>query len=61
MQFWLQASKGRFVVGSHVWIEDPDEAWIDGLVDEINGDELVINCTSGKKVNKLPCALFVDT
>ncbi|GJN40399.1 hypothetical protein PR202_gb29606 [Eleusine coracana subsp. coracana] len=44
------ASKGRFVVGSHVWVEDPDEAWTDGLVDEINADELVINCTSGKKV-----------
>ncbi|CAL4920245.1 unnamed protein product [Urochloa decumbens] len=47
----LQASKGRFVVGSHVWVEDPDEAWMDGLVEEINGDELVINCTSGKKSN----------
>ena len=46
-----QASKNRFVVGSHVWVEDPDEAWMDGLVEEINGDELVINCTSGKKVN----------
>uniref|UniRef100_K4AKJ0 Uncharacterized protein n=1 Tax=Setaria italica TaxID=4555 RepID=K4AKJ0_SETIT len=46
----LQASKSRFVVGSHVWVEDPDEAWMDGLVEEINGDELVINCTSGKKV-----------
>ena len=47
----FQASKSRFVVGSHVWVEDPDEAWMDGLVEEINGDELVINCTSGKKVN----------
>ena len=46
-----QASKSRFVVGSHVWVEDPDEAWMDGLVEEINGDELVINCTSGNKVN----------
>ncbi|CAL4937229.1 unnamed protein product [Urochloa decumbens] len=45
-----EASKSRFVVGSHVWVEDPDEAWMDGLVEEINGDELVINCTSGKKV-----------
>ncbi|KAL6638616.1 hypothetical protein ACP70R_023727 [Stipagrostis hirtigluma subsp. patula] len=44
------ASKSRFVVGSHVWVEDPDEAWMDGLVEEIKGDELVINCTSGKKV-----------
>ncbi|KAL6909325.1 hypothetical protein ACP4OV_001606 [Aristida adscensionis] len=44
------APKSRFVVGSHVWVEDPDEAWMDGLVEEINGDELVINCTNGKKV-----------
>nr|CAB3492368.1 unnamed protein product [Digitaria exilis] len=50
MYILLQASKSRFVVGSHVWVEDPDEAWMDGLVEEINGDELVINCTSGKKV-----------
>nr|CAB3497382.1 unnamed protein product [Digitaria exilis] len=50
MSIPLQASKSRFVVGSHVWVEDPDEAWMDGLVEEINGDELVINCTSGKKV-----------
>ncbi|WVZ61388.1 hypothetical protein U9M48_011271 [Paspalum notatum var. saurae] len=46
----LQASKSRFVVGSHVWVEDPDEAWMDGLVEEMNEDEVVINCTSGKKV-----------
>ncbi|XP_066367681.1 myosin-6-like isoform X1 [Miscanthus floridulus] len=44
------ASKSRFVVASYVWVEDPDEAWMDGLVEQINGDELVVNCTSGKKV-----------
>ncbi|KAM0920055.1 hypothetical protein ACQ4PT_007723 [Festuca glaucescens] len=44
------ASKSRFVVGSHVWVEDSDEAWMDGLVEEVNGEELVVNCTSGKKV-----------
>ncbi|KAL5211030.1 hypothetical protein ABZP36_006653 [Zizania latifolia] len=45
------ASKSRFVVGSHVWVEDPDEAWMDGLVEEVNGDELVVKCTSGRKVS----------
>jgi hypothetical protein len=54
----LQASKTRFVVGSHVWVEDPDEAWMDGLVEEINGDELVINCTSGRKVIVLFAIIF---
>ncbi|BAS87486.1 Os03g0860801 [Oryza sativa Japonica Group] len=47
---WREASKSRFVVGSHVWVEDPDEAWMDGLVEEINENDLVVNCTSGKKV-----------
>lgn len=37
-------------MGSHVWVEDPDEAWMDGLVEEINENDLVVNCTSGKKV-----------
>ncbi|RLN32866.1 myosin-6-like [Panicum miliaceum] len=44
------ASKVRFTVGSQVWVEDVDVAWIDGLVEEVQGDELVINCSSGKKV-----------
>lgn len=38
-------------MGSHVWVEDADVAWIDGLVEEVNGDELIIKCTSGKKVS----------
>ncbi|XP_044391911.1 myosin-6 isoform X1 [Triticum aestivum] len=42
-------TKSRFVVGSHVWIEDADEAWMDGQVEEVNGEDLVINCTNGKK------------
>ncbi|KAG8099976.1 hypothetical protein GUJ93_ZPchr0013g37336 [Zizania palustris] len=45
------ASKARFTVGSHVWVEDADVAWIDGLVEEVSGDELIINCTSGKKIS----------
>ncbi|XP_062188731.1 myosin-8-like [Phragmites australis] len=44
------ASQVRFTVGSHVWVEDADVAWIDGLVEEVQGDELIIHCTSGKKV-----------
>ena len=47
----LQASKVHFTVGSHVWVEDAEVAWIDGLVEEVQGDELIINCTSGKKVS----------
>lgn len=51
MHILLQASKVRFTVGSHVWVEDPEVAWIDGLVEEVQGDELIINCTSGNKVS----------
>ncbi|XP_042449136.1 myosin-6-like [Zingiber officinale] len=44
------ASKFSIVVGSQVWVEDPDEAWIDGEVLEAKGDEIKICCTSGKMV-----------
>ncbi|KAG7612257.1 Myosin N-terminal SH3-like [Arabidopsis suecica] len=37
-------------VGSFVWVEDPDEAWIDGEVVQVNGDEIKVLCTSGKHV-----------
>ncbi|MQM03569.1 hypothetical protein Taro_036360 [Colocasia esculenta] len=38
------------VVGSSVWVEDPDLAWIDGQVLEVKSDEVKISCTSGKLV-----------
>ncbi|XP_074572170.1 myosin-6-like [Curcuma longa] len=44
------ASKFSIVVGSQVWVEDPDLAWIDGEVLEAKGDEIKICCTSGKTV-----------
>ncbi|KAI4303015.1 hypothetical protein MLD38_038696 [Melastoma candidum] len=40
----------NIIVGSHVWVEDPDLAWIDGVVTKINGNEVEINTTHGKKV-----------
>ncbi|KAG2320269.1 hypothetical protein Bca52824_013482 [Brassica carinata] len=43
------AASAKVSVGSHVWVEDPDEAWIDGEVEEANTDEITVNC-SGKKV-----------
>ncbi|RYR32205.1 hypothetical protein Ahy_A10g046800 [Arachis hypogaea] len=39
-----------FVVGSHIWIEDPDEAWIEGEILESKGNEITVNCASGTKV-----------
>ena len=40
------------VVGSHVWVEDPDICWVDGEVVKINGEELEIKTSNGKKVEK---------
>ncbi|KAI3409534.1 uncharacterized protein J3R85_019201 [Psidium guajava] len=38
-------------VGSFVWLEDPDVAWIDGEVVEVKGPELKVVCSSGKTVH----------
>ncbi|KAF5936706.1 hypothetical protein HYC85_024212 [Camellia sinensis] len=40
----------NIIVGSQVWVEDPDVAWIDGLVSKINGSEVEIQTTNGKTV-----------
>ncbi|XP_017700885.2 myosin-6-like isoform X2 [Phoenix dactylifera] len=37
-------------VEAQVWVEDPDVAWIDGEVIEVNGDQIKVKCTSGKTV-----------
>lgn len=46
----LQGTPVNIIVGSHVWVEDPELAWIDGQVLKINGQELEIQATNGKKV-----------
>lgn len=47
----LQAAPVNIVVGSHVWVEDPVEAWIDGEVSRINGLEVHVHTTKGKTVS----------
>lgn len=47
----VQATQANIDVGSLVWVEDPDVAWIDGEVLEVNGDEVKVSCTSGKTVS----------
>ncbi|GJW50907.1 myosin-6-like protein [Tanacetum coccineum] len=37
-------------VGSIVWVEDPDEAWLDGEVIEVTGDNIKVATTSGKTI-----------
>ncbi|KAJ7955519.1 Myosin [Quillaja saponaria] len=44
------AAQVNSVVGTHVWVEDPGVAWIDGEIVEADGEEIEINCTSGKMV-----------
>nr|XP_011465975.1 PREDICTED: myosin-11 [Fragaria vesca subsp. vesca] len=40
----------NIIVGSHVWCEDPDLAWTDGHVTKINGQEVEIQGSNGKKM-----------
>lgn len=37
-------------VGALVWVEDPDEAWLEGEIVEVIGEEIKVLCTSGKTV-----------
>ncbi|KAK9155072.1 hypothetical protein Sjap_002552 [Stephania japonica] len=52
----------NIIVGSHVWAEDPETAWIDGEVIEIKGGNATIIATNGKKiVASLPSIYPKDT
>ena len=51
---FLQGTPVNIIVDSHVWVEDPDEAWIDGQVSKINGKDAQIETSNGKKVWGLP-------
>ncbi|CAL0330294.1 unnamed protein product [Lupinus luteus] len=42
----------NIIVGSHVWVEDPVQAWVGGEVSKINGIEVHISTTDGKTVTK---------
>lgn len=49
---WMvQGSPVNIIVGSHVWAEDPEDAWIDGEVIEISGRSATIITTNGKTVS----------
>uniref|UniRef100_A0A0A0L4V3 Myosin motor domain-containing protein n=1 Tax=Cucumis sativus TaxID=3659 RepID=A0A0A0L4V3_CUCSA len=41
------ASQVNLAVGSLVWVEDPEVAWLDGDVLEVNGEDIKVLCTSG--------------
>lgn len=54
VQFFLllQGTKVNIIVGSHVWAEDPELAWVDGEVVKIKGEEAEIQATNGKTVSR---------
>lgn len=47
----MQGTPVNIIVGSHVWVEDPEEAWIDGQVLKITGKDVEVQTTKGKKVS----------
>lgn len=57
LTFWkprelpMQDTPVYIIVGSHIWVEDPDVAWIDGQVTKINGQEVVVQTSNGRQVN----------
>ncbi|KAL2934752.1 Myosin-11 [Bienertia sinuspersici] len=51
-------STGKIIVGSHVWVEDPDIVWVDGQVVKINGEELEIKTSNGKQVTASRSKVF---
>ncbi|RZC77767.1 hypothetical protein C5167_002019 [Papaver somniferum] len=46
----FQGTPVNIIVGSHIWVEDPQVAWIDGEVTEIKGKDASIVTTNGKKI-----------
>ncbi|KAJ4726841.1 Myosin [Melia azedarach] len=43
-------SEENIVAGSHVWVEDPESAFVDGLVFNIKAEEAEIQTSNGKRV-----------
>ncbi|RLN10008.1 hypothetical protein C2845_PM11G21890 [Panicum miliaceum] len=44
------AAQASIAVGSQVWVENPDVAWIDGEVIKVNGDIVTVRCSNEKTV-----------
>lgn len=47
----IQGIPENIIVGSHVWVGDPETVWIDGVVLNINGEEAEIQTSNEKKVS----------
>ncbi|KAI3517097.1 hypothetical protein L1887_16304 [Cichorium endivia] len=46
----MQRTAVNITVGSHVWAEDPAQAWIDGQVTKIKGKDVEIQTSEGKTI-----------
>ncbi|RHN80100.1 putative myosin ATPase [Medicago truncatula] len=46
----IQGMPENIIVGSHVWVADPELVWIDGVVLNINGEEAEIQTSNEKMV-----------
>ncbi|XP_075500978.1 myosin-12 [Primulina tabacum] len=46
----IQGTPVNIIIGTHVWTEDNEAAWIDGEVLEIEGTDVVIVTTNGKTI-----------
>lgn len=47
----MQSTPASIIVGSQAWVEDPQVAWIDGDVFEINDKDIKLKSSSGKEVS----------
>ncbi|GLU07739.1 hypothetical protein SLE2022_246870 [Rubroshorea leprosula] len=47
-EFDIDGMQGEINVGTHVWVGDPDLAWTDGIVVNIEGDEAEIQTSDGR-------------
>ncbi|XP_022899024.1 myosin-11-like isoform X1 [Olea europaea var. sylvestris] len=46
----MQGTPVNIIVGSHIWVEDPEVSWIDGKVTKINGQEVEVQTSDGRQV-----------
>lgn len=49
--FFLQVAPVNIIVGSHVWVEHPELAWVDGEVFKISAEEVHVHTTNGQTVS----------
>ena len=47
----MQAATGNVAVGTHVWVEDPELAWLEGEVFEINDKKVKVRTFKGQEVH----------